>query len=79
MLRKHFAAVERTPYARTMSAGIGKRLRDIRKRRGMSQRELANGSGVSLSLIRKLEQSVRPGPGVEAPAEIRPAAHGRQR
>ncbi|MEW9515101.1 helix-turn-helix domain-containing protein [Streptomyces tubercidicus] len=42
-----------------MSASIGKRLRDIRKRRGMSQRELANGSGVSLSLIRKLEQAER--------------------
>ncbi|MFI2189721.1 helix-turn-helix domain-containing protein [Streptomyces sioyaensis] len=42
-----------------MSAHIGKRLRDIRKRRGMSQRELAKGSGVSLSLIRKLEQGER--------------------
>ncbi|PJJ02395.1 helix-turn-helix protein [Streptomyces sp. 2333.5] len=42
-----------------MSAHIGKRLRDIRKRRGMSQRELAKGSGVLLSLIRKLEQGER--------------------
>ncbi|QTZ92320.1 helix-turn-helix domain-containing protein [Streptomyces auratus] len=42
-----------------MSAHIGKRLRGIRKRRGMSQRELAKGSGVSLSLIRKLEQGER--------------------
>jgi transcriptional regulator with XRE-family HTH domain len=35
---------------------IGPRLRDVRKRRGLSQRELAAASGVSLSLIRKLEQ-----------------------
>ncbi|MYW02917.1 helix-turn-helix transcriptional regulator [Streptomyces sp. SID3343] len=42
-----------------MSVGIGERLRDVRKRRGMSQRELADQSGVSLSLIRKLEQGER--------------------
>lgn len=42
-----------------MSANIGERLRDVRKRRGMSQRELAERSGVSLSLIRKLEQGER--------------------
>ncbi|MBL1101570.1 helix-turn-helix domain-containing protein [Streptomyces coffeae] len=36
---------------------IGSRLRDIRKRRGLTQRELATASGVSLSLIRKLEQA----------------------
>lgn len=35
---------------------IGERLREVRKRRGLSQRELATASGVSLSLIRKLEQ-----------------------
>lgn len=35
---------------------IGSRLRDIRKRRGLTQRELATASGVSLSLVRKLEQ-----------------------
>lgn len=35
---------------------IGARLRDVRKRRGMTQQELAAESGVSLSLIRKLEQ-----------------------
>jgi transcriptional regulator with XRE-family HTH domain len=35
---------------------IGERLRDVRKRRGLTQRELAAASGVSLSLIRKLEQ-----------------------
>ncbi|MET8827076.1 helix-turn-helix transcriptional regulator [Streptomyces sp. NPDC004610] len=42
-----------------MSANIGARLRDVRKRRGMSQRELADTSGISLSLIRKLEQGDR--------------------
>ncbi|MBW1600919.1 helix-turn-helix transcriptional regulator [Streptomyces sp. JJ66] len=35
---------------------LGARLREVRKRRGLSQRELAAASGVSLSLIRKLEQ-----------------------
>lgn len=35
---------------------IGIRMRDIRKRRGLTQRDLAAASGVSLSLIRKLEQ-----------------------
>lgn len=49
----------RTPYSRIMSATIGERLREIRKRRGLSQRELADLSGVSLSLIRKLEQGER--------------------
>lgn len=35
---------------------IGTRIREIRKRRGLTQRELSHASGVSLSLIRKLEQ-----------------------
>jgi len=35
---------------------IGVRLREVRKRRGLSQRELAAAAGVSISLIRKLEQ-----------------------
>ncbi|MFI0943602.1 helix-turn-helix transcriptional regulator [Streptomyces sp. NPDC021020] len=35
---------------------MGERLREIRKRRGMGQRELAADSGVSLSAVRKLEQ-----------------------
>ena len=34
----------------------GDRIRDIRKRRGLTQRALAESSGVSLSLIKKLEQ-----------------------
>ncbi|AJE84151.1 putative DNA-binding protein [Streptomyces albus] len=38
--------------------GLGDRLREIRKRRGLSQRELAQASRVSLSLITKLEQGV---------------------
>jgi transcriptional regulator with XRE-family HTH domain len=42
-----------------MSATLGERLREIRKRRGLSQRELSEQSGVSLSLIRKLEQGER--------------------
>ncbi|MGW2515045.1 helix-turn-helix domain-containing protein [Streptomyces scopuliridis] len=37
----------------------GKSLRDIRKRRGLSQAELSRASGVSLSVIRKLEQGER--------------------
>ena len=35
---------------------IGSRLREARKRRGLTQRELARLAGVSVSLIRKLEQ-----------------------
>lgn len=42
-----------------MSAFIGDRLREARKRSALSQRELARASGVSLSLIRKLEQGAR--------------------
>ncbi|MFI9650245.1 helix-turn-helix domain-containing protein [Streptomyces sp. NPDC052040] len=42
-----------------MSADIGKRLQGVRKRRGLTQRQLASESGVSLSLIRKLEQGER--------------------
>ncbi|MFD4785613.1 helix-turn-helix domain-containing protein [Streptomyces sp. NPDC058459] len=42
-----------------MPANLGDRLRDVRKRRGMTQRELAHESGVSVSLIRKLEQGER--------------------
>jgi transcriptional regulator with XRE-family HTH domain len=38
---------------------IGQRLQSIRKRRGLTQQELAKESGVSLSLIRQLEQGAR--------------------
>ncbi|MCD0452186.1 helix-turn-helix domain-containing protein [Actinocorallia sp. API 0066] len=40
-------------------SGLGERLRSVRKRRGVTQRELARLSGVSLSLVRKLEQGER--------------------
>lgn len=40
-------------------ADIGTRVREVRKRRGLTQRELSSISGVSLSLIRKLEQGER--------------------
>lgn len=42
-----------------MSETIGERLRAARKLRGLTQSELADRSGVSLSLIRKLEQGER--------------------
>lgn len=42
-----------------MSADLGERLKSLRKRRGLTQRELANTSGCSLSLIRKVEQGDR--------------------
>ncbi|MEU6174703.1 helix-turn-helix domain-containing protein [Streptantibioticus parmotrematis] len=42
-----------------MGADIGRRLCEVRKRRGMTQRELASAAGVSVSLIRKLEQGDR--------------------
>jgi len=35
---------------------VGDRVRDIRKRRGLSQKELASRSGLSVSLVKKLEQ-----------------------
>lgn len=38
---------------------VGEKLREARKRRGLSQRELSRSSGVSVSLIRKLEQGER--------------------
>ncbi|MFC5182018.1 helix-turn-helix domain-containing protein [Actinomadura harenae] len=43
-----------------MSApSVGERLQSVRKRRGLTQRELAQASGISVSLIRQLEQGVR--------------------
>jgi transcriptional regulator with XRE-family HTH domain len=38
------------------AAGVGDRLREVRKRRGMTQRDLARQSRVSVSLVRKVEQ-----------------------
>jgi transcriptional regulator with XRE-family HTH domain len=40
----------------TETPSIGDRLRETRKRRGLTQRELARLSGLSVSLVRKLEQ-----------------------
>ena len=42
----------------SMQTGLSQRLRTIRKRRGFTQGELAKVSGVSKSLISKLEQEV---------------------
>ena len=39
-----------------MDSSIGERLRSVRKRRGLSQLELATAAGMSLSLVKKLEQ-----------------------
>jgi transcriptional regulator with XRE-family HTH domain len=49
---------------------IGDRLRDARKRRGLTQRDLARLSGLSLSLIRKLEQDERNGTRVETARKL---------
>ncbi|MGK8466690.1 helix-turn-helix domain-containing protein [Nocardia cyriacigeorgica] len=38
---------------------LGERLQSIRKRRGLTQRELAETAGVSFSLVRKVEQGER--------------------
>ncbi len=38
---------------------IGQRLQSVRKRRGLTQAELAERSGVSVSLIRQIEQGQR--------------------
>ncbi|WP_019633654.1 helix-turn-helix domain-containing protein [Actinomadura atramentaria] len=43
----------------TTTPNLADRLRSVRKRRGMTQRELASAAGVSLSLVRKLEQGER--------------------
>ena len=37
-------------------SAIGARVREVRKRRGLTQGELARVSGVSVSLVTKLEQ-----------------------
>ncbi|NQE88325.1 helix-turn-helix domain-containing protein [Nocardia terpenica] len=42
-----------------MGTDLGERLRSVRKRRGLNQKELAQASGVSVSLIRKIEQGER--------------------
>ncbi len=40
----------------TDTSAIGSRVRDARKLRGLTQKELARLSGLSVSLVRKLEQ-----------------------
>ncbi|TDD95423.1 helix-turn-helix domain-containing protein [Actinomadura rubrisoli] len=40
-------------------ASLGERIQAVRKRRGLTQRDLATLSGVSLGLVRKLEQGER--------------------
>ncbi|MGW1740636.1 helix-turn-helix domain-containing protein [Nocardia sp. NPDC001965] len=42
-----------------MTADLGDRVASVRKRRGLSQRELAELSGISLSLVKKIEQGQR--------------------
>lgn len=42
-----------------MAADLGARVASVRKRRGLTQRELAELSGVSLSLMKKIEQGER--------------------
>lgn len=54
---------------------IGARLRDLRKRRGMSQRELATAAGVSLSTVRHLEQGDPGGTRMETARALASALH----
>jgi transcriptional regulator with XRE-family HTH domain len=70
------------------TGGIGDRLREARKRRGLTQRELAQLTGLSVSLVRKVEQgdygeirleTVWSTPGsLEAVTSGKVGAHGRQ-
>jgi len=48
----------------------GSRVQEIRKRRGLSQRDLAGLSGLSLSYVRKLEQGSLPGTRVQTLRKI---------
>lgn len=47
------------PSLECVSGDLGDRLQSVRKRKGLTQRELAERSGVSLSFIRKIEQGER--------------------
>ncbi|BAD59626.1 helix-turn-helix domain-containing protein [Nocardia farcinica] len=53
-----------------MGGDLGERVRSVRKRRGLTQRELADASGLSVSLIRKLEQGDRPNVRVETARKL---------
>ncbi|MFI2300198.1 helix-turn-helix domain-containing protein [Actinacidiphila glaucinigra] len=54
---------------------IGARIKEVRKRRGFTQRELAEASGVSLSLIRKLEQGEKTDTRMETARRLAVALH----
>lgn len=54
---------------------IGARLQDARKRRGLTQRELARLSDVSISTIRKLEQGERQDTRLETARRLAAALH----
>ncbi|MFJ2111000.1 helix-turn-helix domain-containing protein [Streptomyces sp. NPDC087850] len=56
----------------------GKKVKDARKRSGLTQRQLAEASGVSVSTIRKLEQGERSGARMETlHALAKPRSTGR--
>jgi len=54
---------------------IGERVREARKRQGLGQRDLARLSGVSLSLISKLEQGERQDTRIETLRKLAAALH----
>ncbi|SNT59761.1 helix-turn-helix domain-containing protein [Actinacidiphila glaucinigra] len=54
---------------------IGARIKEVRKRRGFTQRELAEASGVSLSLVRKLEQGEKTDTRMETARRLAVALH----
>ncbi|WP_433682232.1 helix-turn-helix domain-containing protein [Nocardia sp. CA-119907] len=60
-------------------ADLGERLQSVRKRRGLTQRELAQASNVSVSLVRKIEQGERDDTRIETlrrmAAAMRDAVH----
>ncbi len=57
------------------TAQLGQRIQEIRKRRGLTQRELAALAGVSVSLVRKLEQGEREDTRVETLRKLAEALH----
>ena len=50
---------------------IGKRIKRVRERRGMSQRQLALATGLPQSLLSQIENGVRPGSGIRVDAARR--------
>lgn len=52
------------------TAGIGQRLRAIRKDRMLTQEDLAEAAGVSRDLVAKLEQDVRSGARIKSLAAL---------